>query len=963
MLRSDVRYLLAVLVAGTFIPLPALAQTGSITGRVTDDASGGPLAGAQVRVVTAGGIAAGSATTHATGAYTVTGLEPGTYTVEVRAIGYASVAVRNVTVTGGGVAVTDAALTFTVIELDPLVIAAGRQEEKAIDAPASVTVVPTVSITERAALSPIDHLKGAPGVDISQGGLVQSNVVGRGFNNIFSGALLTLVDNRYAAVPSLRVNVPAFFSSTNDDIEKIEFVLGPGAALYGPNSANGVMAVTTKSPFTSQGGTVWLETGLRAASRTSSEPAFVVPGFAPGEKLDDAQGLWRVGGRFAATAGERVGIKVSGEYLQGTEWRMIDPAEPTDLPGRTCDPTFACRDFKLQTWKLDGRLDWRPMDDAEIIVAGGRNTADKLIEYTGIGAAQALDWSYSYAQVRARVGRFFIQGFGNFSDSGNEEPTAGQPPQFGGTYLFRDGAPIVDKSRLWAAQAQHGFTVANERLDVIYGTDFTYTDARTGGTINGRNENDDSITEIGGYAHATVAANRWLDFLGALRVDKHSDVDNPQVSPRAAIVLKPSDNQNIRVTYNHAFSTPSNNNLFLDIVAATAGPYNVRALGTKGGFRFRMGHCAAGGLDGLCMRSPEAFGVPQVALPAQAAPLWQVAVGAVTPALVSAGVPLQIMQLLGAQMPTPQEVATQLRRLNPTTETFSNIGPAEVADIDPVKPTLSDVLEVGYKGIIAGKLRLAADVWFEWKQDFVGPLIVESPNVFLDPASTAQYIAGVLAGAGLSPQEIAALTPVITAAMAGIPNNAQLPGVPLGTVVPNSSLTQSSDIFLTYRNFGKVNLWGWDLALDYLITNTFGIAATYSFVNDDFFPSCTTDPGASDCVEGPSDIALNATSNKASFTLRYRHEPIGLSAEGRIRYVEGFPVSSGVFVSPRDSQGNLVPLESWSPIDVQVAYRMPFARGAIATLTVENLFNENYATFVGVPQLGRLMLLKLQWHF
>jgi iron complex outermembrane receptor protein len=270
---------------------------------------------------------------------------------------------------------------------------------------------------------------------------------------------------------------------------------------------------------------------------------------------------------------------------------------------------------------------------------------------------------------------------------------------------------------------------------------------------------------------------------------------------------------------------------------------------------------------------------------------------------------------------------------------------------------------VGYKGIIAGKLRLAADVWFEWKKDFVGPLIVESPNVFLDPTTTGQYIAGVLAAAGVPAQQIAALAPVITAAMAGIPNNAQLPGVPLGTVVPSSSLTQSSDIFLTYRNFGKVNLWGWDLALDYLITNTIGIAATYSFVSDDFFPSCTTDPSASDCVVGPSDIALNATANKASFTLRYRDEPLGLSAEGRIRYVEGFPVSSGVYVSPQDAQGNLIPIDSWNPIDVQVSYRMPFARGAIATLTVENLFHENYATFVGVPQLGRLILLKLQWGF
>ena len=91
------------------------------------------------------------------------------------------------------------------------------------------SVVPQVQVTERPTLTVTDHLKGLAGVDISQGGLVQANVVGRGFNNIFSGATLMLIDNRFASVPSLRVNVPAFFPAANEDIEKIEFVLGPGA--------------------------------------------------------------------------------------------------------------------------------------------------------------------------------------------------------------------------------------------------------------------------------------------------------------------------------------------------------------------------------------------------------------------------------------------------------------------------------------------------------------------------------------------------------------------------------------------------------------------------------------------------------------------------------------------------------------------------------------------------------------
>lgn len=57
----------------------------------------------------------------------------------------------------------------------------------------------------------------------------------RGFNNIFSGGLLTLTDNRIARVPSLRLNAYNFIPVTNDDIERIEVVLGPGSAVYGPS--------------------------------------------------------------------------------------------------------------------------------------------------------------------------------------------------------------------------------------------------------------------------------------------------------------------------------------------------------------------------------------------------------------------------------------------------------------------------------------------------------------------------------------------------------------------------------------------------------------------------------------------------------------------------------------------------------------------------------------------------------
>src|SRR5690606_2701986 len=104
--------------------------------------------------------------------------------------------------------------------LNPLIITASRDEEKAVDAPATVAVVGEITIEQRPAPSPVEHLKDVVGVDIIHHGLQAANVVVRGFNNIFSGAAHVLTDNRIAGIPSLKVNLMHFVPTTDEDIER-----------------------------------------------------------------------------------------------------------------------------------------------------------------------------------------------------------------------------------------------------------------------------------------------------------------------------------------------------------------------------------------------------------------------------------------------------------------------------------------------------------------------------------------------------------------------------------------------------------------------------------------------------------------------------------------------------------------------------------------------------------------------
>src|SRR5215831_2810909 len=523
--RSFRRFLCLALVTAT----PALAQTGSIGGRITDSTTTAAVTGADVRAMS-GTTTAGTAIAGTDGVYRIANVPAGTYDVVVKYIGYAQRRIPGIHVAAGQNVSLDIRIAGTVTALNPTVISASRQSEKELDAPAHVGVVEAKEIAERSSLTVTDNIRSVPGVDATTGGIAQTNIVTRGFNNAFSGALLTLQDYRFAAVPSLRVNVPLLFTGTSDDIERIEVLLGPASALYGPNSSSGVLHVITKSPFESRGTILTLDGGERS----------ILHGAA----------------RYAATVGQKFGFKLSGEAFSGKDWEYKDPAEPATIPRPNGTPgerdTVAnVRDFDVRRYAGEARVDIRPRNDMELITTYGVSKIGSGLELTGTnGTAQAKNWTYQSIQERFRWGRLFAQVFANFSDAGNRDSLDTR-----GTFLLRTGTPIVDNSRVFAAQIQHGLGFGSGKEDLIYGADYIFTNPRTGGTINGRNENKDDVHEIGAYIQSTTHLSRMFDVVAAIRVDNHDVLDQTFWSPRVALIYKPSETQNIRATYNRAFST------------------------------------------------------------------------------------------------------------------------------------------------------------------------------------------------------------------------------------------------------------------------------------------------------------------------------------------------------------------------------------------------------------------------
>jgi iron complex outermembrane receptor protein len=280
-------------------------------------------------------------------------------------------------------------------------------------------------------------------------------------------------------------------------------------------------------------------------------------------------------------------------------------------------------------------------------------------------------------------------------------------------------------------------------------------------------------------------------------------------------------------------------------------------------------------------------------------------------------------------------------RTNPS-PTFLDVLPTSVEDVERLKATTTDAYELGYKGILGNRARLAIDLWYQQKKNFTTAAQNVTPNAFFDPASVGAVIAGVLtqqAQAGRVPA--AAVGPLTTAF------TTQIAQVPIGTVVPESNLADTPSLFFTYRNIPQtIHYSGVDLALDYLLTDRFTVIGTYSWVSDVLFP---------DIVSGPDTLTLNSPDNTATLTTRYRDEARGLSLELRGRYANAYPVNSGVYVGD-------VPVNAF--LDASFSWRLPLPGQSVTwSITGSNITNNKKFTFIGTPEIGRLVMTRLQYAF
>ncbi|MEX0599887.1 MAG: TonB-dependent receptor, partial [Rhodothermales bacterium] len=836
---------LLLLVALTSGPARA-QQRAVISGTVIDAGDGLPLIGANVVLLRENGSMVSGAATGADGTYQITNVEPGDYTVAFRYVGYAEARVE-ISLQSGDRETVDAALDPSGFDLNAVVVTASRQAEKVLDAPASISVLGTDEIESNVVPSSAGVLRNTTGVDMAQTGVDRYEIVLRGFNNAFSGATYVLTDYRQGAIASLGVNAYNMMPITQLDLERVEVVRGPGSALYGAGVDAGVVHFITKDPFSYPGTTVSVGGGSRD--------------------------MFLFSGRHAGVVNDRLGYKIVGNFSRAEEWHF-DPNDRLDsLQLASFRDEALPVDYDNHKYNVNGTLSYRFRPDVTLTANGGF-ASSKSIFLSGIGTLQSDGFGYTYGQLRLDAGSFFAQAYVNANDAGD-------------SFVYRESAiaQVVDNSRLFNAQAQYDFSVMEDRLRLIVGADYELTAPDTDGTINGRNEDDDQIQEVGAYAQGTARLHPKLDATVALRADHNNVVDEVQVSPRAALVLKPNASHSLRATFNRAFSSPGTNSLFLDINAGSAGPLTIRARGAVDGYHFQrdpQGDLIASSLIPERFGAQMAVGMPldvvydQVYTSLAAIPTPQLQA-----ILQSQGLELseeeieQLVALLSPQAGTNVTGTTEsdLGFLNLTTLTIDRTAD-DVLDIQPLKQTVSQTYELGYKGLFNDRLLVAVDGFYVRKRNFVGPLQVESPFV-LAPASDAVIgdlqtamaagiegnatLNGALQQYGLSAEAAAALLTELSRDQLedGLPGQ----GSPIGIVQPRENAIPGQ-LLLTYRNYGEVDYYGVDVSTRYMVSDRLDVFANLSWLNDNFFDAEELDESGTTL-----ELSMNAprTKVKAGF--------------------------------------------------------------------------------------------------
>ncbi len=376
---------------------------------------------------------------------------------------------------------TDSINNYTDLSFDKLgdmVTSVSKKEESAFKSAAAIYVLNQEDIKESGATSIPEALRMVPGLSVAKSDSENWAITSRGFNDGFGNKLLVLIDGRSVYTPLFSGVYWDVQDTLIEDIERIEVIRGPGAALWGANAVNGVINIITKKASETQ--STLVNTGFGKEEKYFGEARY-------GGKIDDDTYYRVYAKRFnrdssrLATGGdggnqwysERTGFRVDkdnkddntltvqGDVYNGKEnYSLLSLPETVLAPGASSNSKD---ELKSQGGNILARFTHKHDNDSESKLQAYYDKT--LFDYSVLRQAiDTLDLDYQYS-IDAFNRHSFVTGAGyriTYDDMSNS-PLLSYDPTSANHQLFN-------------TFVQDTVTLVPERLKFIVGSKFEHND-------------------------------------------------------------------------------------------------------------------------------------------------------------------------------------------------------------------------------------------------------------------------------------------------------------------------------------------------------------------------------------------------------------------------------------------------------------------------------------------------------
>ncbi len=416
---------------------------------------------------------------------------------------------------------------------EQVVVTASRVEQQLVNAPATVSVVSADVIASTPATNYAELFRSVPGVNMSQTSARDYNINIRGAASTLATSTLALLDGRSIYLDFFGFVAWDLLPVNQNELKQIEVIRGPASAVWGANAMNGVVNFISKTPRELNGNSATISFGTFNRKPDG------------GEQLDNGS-MFAINGTHARAVNDRWAYKISaGGYTSDALSRPVGP-----IPNGTGTqyPPFSNQGTTQP--KLDTRVDYdAPGGTYKLVMAGGYSGTDGIF-HTGIGPFDASNVGIGYGTMRYSRGglkfNFFTKILNGDAKGLLAIGTDGQP------------IPFIFDTQTYDFELGNINTIGTRNV-LSYGGNARFNTFNLSIAPRGDDRN-----EFGVYVQDEIFVNDYVRLNLGARIDKFDVIEDPVFSPRVALVLKPTNENAVRVSYNKAFRSPSLINNYLD---------------------------------------------------------------------------------------------------------------------------------------------------------------------------------------------------------------------------------------------------------------------------------------------------------------------------------------------------------------------------------------------------------------